>query len=136
MTIQDPISDMFTRMRNSSLVNKPSVDVPASKFKRAILDLLLENGFINSHATYDINGIPYIKIDLKYFTSRTGAVKSVIQSIKKVSKPSLRVYKGSSELPKVRGGSGLAIISTSEGLMSAANASQKHLGGEIIAEVY
>jgi small subunit ribosomal protein S8 len=136
MTIQDPIADMFTRIRNAYSVNKPNVEFSASKFKQCILELLKEQGFIDGYSSFQKNDKPYTKVDLKYYTTREGIEKSVIESIKKISKPSLHIYKSKNELPKVRGGSGLAIISTSKGLMSSSQAAKNGIGGEVIAEVY
>ena len=130
MTMQDPVSDMFTRVRNAQMVNKLSVDMPSSKFKVAIASILKEEGFITDFSSSDDNKKPNLHIDLKYFEGR-----GVIDSIKRVSRPGLRIYKSASELPQVKGGLGVAIVSTSRGLMSDKKARSQGLGGEIICYV-
>lgn len=129
MTMQDPVSDMFTRVRNAQMVNKLSVDMPSSKLKVAIASILKEEGFITDFTSSD-DKKPNLHIDLKYFEGR-----GVIDSIKRVSRPGLRIYKSASELPQVKGGLGVAIVSTSKGLMSDKKARSEGLGGEIICYV-
>jgi len=134
----DPIADMLTRIRNAFLVNKHEVVVPMSKIKYEIAKILKKEGFISEvevfkPQTLKNNGIfDEIKISLKY--KKNG--KSVITKLKRVSKPGLRVYSNKHKLPKVLNNMGIAIISTSEGLMTNKEARKKNLGGEIICEVY
>ncbi|AKZ65886.1 30S ribosomal protein S8 [Candidatus Palibaumannia cicadellinicola] len=129
MSMQDPIADMLTRIRNSQIAKKTTVFMPSSKFKEAIANLLQEEGFIES---YQIEGKikPKLKIVLKYFQG-----KPVIESIKRISRPSLRLYKKKDALPKIMGGMGIAIISTSKGIMTDYAARQAGIGGEIICYV-
>lgn len=130
MTMQDPIADMFIRLRNAQNVNNPSVSMPSSKFKVQIAKVLEEEGYING---FEVEGDvvkPQLTIALKYFKD-----KPVISTIKRVSKPSLKVYRSSSRLPKVLGGLGVAIISTSKGLMTDKKARSIGEGGEIICYV-
>ena len=130
MTMQDPIADMFTRIRNAQLVSKPFVCMPASTFKSAIAHILKDEGYITEVETSDVSGKPELKLQLKYFNG-----KAVIDEISRVSRPGLRVYKNKDELPVVRGGLGVAIVSTSQGLMSDKHARKKGLGGEVICYV-
>lgn len=129
MTMQDPIADMFVRLRNAQSVKNEFVNMPSSKLKIEIAKILEEEGYING---YDLLGDkkPELKITLKYFKD-----KPVIDFIKRISKPSLRVYCRSSELPKVLGGLGIAIVSTSKGLMTDKKARLLGEGGEIICHV-
>src|SRR5262245_44077500 len=113
MTMQDPIADMFIRLRNAQNVNNPSVSMPSSKFKVQIAKVLEEEGYINGFEVEGDAVKPQLTIALKYFRD-----KPVISRIKRVSKPSLKVYSGVGRLPKVLGGLGIAIISTSKGLMT------------------
>ena len=136
MTIQDPLSDMFTRMRNSFLVRKKTVEFSSSKLKTSVLTVLENYGYIVSHSPIERDNKPYTRVELKYYTANDGLPHSVITSLKRVSKPSLRVYAGKDNLPSVNMGLGLAIISTSQGLMSSQMARKQGLGGEIIAEIY
>ncbi len=136
MTIQDPLSDMFTRMRNSYAVKKPTVEFTSSKLKTAVLKMLEHYGYIAGETSFEKDGKPHTRVELKYYTSKEGLPKSVISSLKRVSKPSLRVYAGKDQLPSVNMGLGLAIISTSKGLMSSEMARKQGLGGEIVAEIY
>lgn len=131
MSMSDPISDMLTRIRNGQHVNLPSVSMPSSRRKEAIAQVLQEEGYISGYAVEDQPGNKReITIDLKYFEGRP-----VIEEIKRVSRPGLRVYKRKDELPKVLGGLGVAIISTSEGVMSDRAARSKGRGGEVICVV-
>ena len=130
MSMQDPISDMLTRIRNAQLRNKIEVSIPWSKIKEAIAKVLHEEGYI---ANYSVSGEGVAKVvvvELKYFEGR-----GVIEMIKRVSRPSLRVYKGVAELPKVRNGLGEAIISTAKGVMTARQAKSVNLGGEVLCYV-
>ncbi|HEB97640.1 MAG TPA: 30S ribosomal protein S8 [Sedimenticola thiotaurini] len=130
MSMSDPISDMLTRIRNGQQVGKVSVSMPASKQKAAIAQLLQDEGYITGFSVDDNGGKPTLTIDLKYFQG-----KPVIEMIQRVSRPGLRIYKGSKELPKVRGGLGIAIVSTSKGLMTDRAARSAGHGGEVLAYV-
>jgi len=127
--MQDPIADMFTRVRNGQMSNKVAVTMPSSKVKAAIAELLKSEGFI---ADYEVSGDvkKELNVTLKYFEG-----KPVIETIKRVSRPGLRIYKKTDELPKVMGGLGVAIVSTSKGLMSDRAARKAGIGGEIIGYV-
>lgn len=125
----DPIADMFTRIRNGQSAAKTAVTMPSSKLKVAIANLLKEEGYITDFSvSTDVK--PQLTVELKYFEG-----KEVIESIKRVSRPGLRVYKGRDELPKVQAGLGIAIVSTSKGLMTDRAARNAGLGGEIIGHV-
>jgi small subunit ribosomal protein S8 len=127
--MQDPIADMFTRVRNGQMSNKVSVTMPSSKVKAALAELLKKEGFI---ADYEVFGDvkKELNVTLKYFEG-----KPVIETIKRVSRPGLRIYKKTSDLPKVMGGLGVAIVSTSQGLMTDRAARKAGIGGEIIGYV-
>jgi|TARA_Y100000034_G_C6883273_1_gene405107 small subunit ribosomal protein S8 len=127
--MQDPIADMFTRVRNGQMSNKVSVTMPSSKLKTAVAELLKSEGFI---ADYEVSGDvkKELNVTLKYFEG-----KAVIETIKRVSRPGLRIYKKTGDLPKVMGGLGVAIVSTSKGLMTDRAARKAGIGGEIIGYV-
>ncbi len=125
----DPIADMFTRIRNGQSATKVAVTMPSSKLKVAIANLLKEEGFINGFEV-STEAKPQLEVTLKYFEG-----KEVIETIQRVSRPGLRVYKGSNELPQVLAGLGIAIVSTSKGLMTDRAARNAGLGGEIIGIV-
>jgi len=129
MSMQDPIADMFTRVRNGQMSNKVTVAMPSSKLKTALAELLKSEGFI---AGYEVSGDvkKELNVTLKYFEG-----KPVIETIKRVSRPGLRIYKKTSDLPKVMGGLGIAIVSTSKGLMTDRAARKAGIGGEIIGYV-
>lgn len=125
----DPIADMFTRIRNGQSAAKTAVTMPSSKVKVAIANLLKEEGYISEFSVAE--GVkPELTVELKYFEG-----KEVIETIKRVSRPGLRVYKGAQELPKVLAGMGIAIISTSKGLMTDRAARNAGLGGEVLGFV-
>jgi small subunit ribosomal protein S8 len=128
--MQDPIADMLTRIRNSQMANLEQVRVPSSKLKAAIAQLLLDEGYILNYSVADENGKPTLTIVLKYFKG-----KPVISTVKRVSRPGLRVYKSCQKLPKIMGGLGIAIVSTSKGLMSDRAARAAGLGGEVLCYV-
>ncbi len=130
MTMQDPIADMLTRIRNGQAAGKVRVSMPMSKQKLAVANVLVDEGYIKEVETDDADGKPQLSVVLKYYEG-----KPVISMIKRVSKPSLRVYKGKTELPKVLGGLGVAIISTSRGLMTDRTARANGVGGEVICFV-
>jgi len=127
---QDPISDLLTRIRNAQMAHHESVSVYSSKMKVSIVKLLKDEGYINDYQIDDNNGKPILSIALKYHQG-----SPVINSIKRVSRPGLRIYKGCQELPKVMGGLGIAIISTSKGLLTDRAARALRVGGEIICYV-
>lgn len=127
--MSDPIADMLTRIRNAHSASKLEVSMPASKIKKAIAAVLLDEGYIESFNT-DSDGKPTLNIILKYFKGT-----AVIESIHRVSRPGLRVYKKSNDIPKVQGGLGISIVSTSNGMMSDIAARKNGLGGEIVCSV-
>ncbi|GAP66085.1 ribosomal protein S8 [Mizugakiibacter sediminis] len=130
MSMTDPIADMFTRIRNAQAMGKRSVTMPGSKLKLAIADLLKAEGYILDAQKREADGKSELEIKLKYFEG-----KPAIERIERVSRSGLRVYRGKAELPKVLGGLGISIISTSSGLMTDAQARAKGLGGEVIGVV-
>ena len=131
MQITDPIADMLTRIRNASTAKHATVDVPASKMKKAIADILVEEGYIKNYQLINDGAQGVIKITLKY-----NGNEKVISGLRRVSKPGLRVYAGADELPKVLKGLGIAIISTSKGIMTDKKAREAHVGGEVLAFVW
>ena len=131
MVVTDPIADMLTRIRNALVAKHDDVMVPASKVKKAIAQILVEEGYINGFEVMEDPIQDNIKINLKY--SKQG---KVISGLKRISKPGLRVYAKSAELPKVLNGLGIAIISTSKGFMTDKKAREQNLGGEVIAFVW
>ncbi len=139
MIVTDPISDMFTRIRNGLQVAHDSVRMPTSKSRVAIAEILRDEGYIDdfrvTEATKDdrnLGGRKILEVDLRYTKDR----KRVITGIKRVSKPGLRVYSKSTEIPKVLGGLGIAIISTSSGVMTDRQARKRHVGGEVVGYVW
>lgn len=132
MQITDPIADMLTRIRNAGSARHETVDVPNSKMKKAIAEILLEEGYIKSFQLIDDGTQGVIRITLKYLPGKEKA----IQGLRRVSKPGLRVYAGADELPQVLRGLGIAIISTSKGIMTGKKARAQHVGGEVLAFVW
>jgi len=131
MSMQDPMSDMLTRIRNAQMAGKTSVDMPGSKLKAAVASVLKEEGYIAGFEAR-VDGVkPRLKLDLKYFEG-----KPVIAEIDRVSRPSLRRYAASDELPSVRGGLGVAIVSTSKGVMTDRAARAAGVGGEVLCTVF
>lgn len=130
MSMNDPIADMLTRIRNALSAEKVTVDMPSAKQKIAIAELLKQEGFINDYSVSDAGAKPVLTIDLKYY-----AGKPVIEMIKRVSSPGLRIYKSKDDLPQVMGGLGVAIVSTSNGLMTDKAARKAGHGGEVICYV-
>ncbi|EHK90006.1 30S ribosomal protein S8 [Aggregatibacter actinomycetemcomitans] len=129
MSMQDPIADMLTRIRNGQAASKVAISMPSSKLKVAIANVLASEGYIESVKV--VEGVkPELEITLKYFQG-----KPVVESIQRVSRPGLRIYKRKDELPKVMGGLGIAVVSTSKGVMTDRAARQAGLGGEIICYV-
>ena len=132
MHITDPIADMLTRIRNASSARHDTVDVPASGMKKAIAQILLEEGYIKNFQLIDDGGQGIIKITLKSNANKAKA----ITGLRRVSKPGLRVYAGAEELPKVLRGLGIAIISTSKGVMTDKKARSLNVGGEVLAFIW
>ncbi len=130
MTMQDPIADMLTRIRNAQAVGKIQLTLPSSNFKLAILRVLKEEGYIENYNSQAADGKNNITVDLKYYQGRP-----VIEKIVRVSKPGLRDYKRNDELPVVSAGMGIAIVSTSKGVMTERAARTQKLGGEVICIV-
>lgn len=127
----DPIADMITRIRNAAHGMKESVDVPASKLKLEIADILLKEGYIKAYRVIDDSKQGLIRVTLKYFNSR-----HVISGIERISTPGKRVYRGPQEIPTVRGGMGISIVSTSKGLMTDHKAKASNVGGELMIRVW
>ena len=132
MQITDPIADMLTRIRNAGSAKHETVDVPASKMKKAIAEILLEEGYIRSFQLIDDGTQGVIRVTLKYNPGK----EKVITGLRRVSKPGLRVYAGADELPRVLRGLGIAIVSTSKGVMTDKAARAAHVGGEVLAFVW
>ena len=132
MQITDPVADMLTRIRNANTAKHESVDVPASNLKKAIAQILLDEGYIKSFQIIDDGTQGVIRIQLKYLAGK----EKVISGLRRVSKPGLRVYAGADELPRVLKGLGIAIISTSKGVMTDKAARAAHIGGEVLAFVW
>ena len=132
MQITDPIADMLTRIRNAGSARHETVDIPNSKMKKAIAEILLEEGYIKSFQLIDDGTQGVIRVTLKYLPGKEKA----IQGLRRVSKPGLRVYAGADELPQVLRGLGIAIISTSKGIMTDEKARAQHVGGEVLAFVW
>ncbi len=132
MSLMDPIGDMFTRIRNGQMRSLDNIKVPASKFRLKILEVLKSEGYINNFLVENSrNNKKDLKVNLKYFEG-----SPVIKEIKRVSKPGRRVYSRASSIPKIQNGLGLAILSTSKGIMSDTEARKKNIGGEIICRVF
>lgn len=132
MQITDPIADMLTRIRNAGSARHETVEIPNSKMKKAIAEILLEEGYIKSFQLIDDGTQGVIRVTLKYLPGKEKA----IQGLRRVSKPGLRVYAGADELPQVLRGLGIAIISTSKGIMTDKKARAQHVGGEVLAFVW
>ncbi|MDH7640852.1 30S ribosomal protein S8 [Sphingomonas oryzagri] len=131
MAINDPVGDLLTRIRNGQRARKDSVLTPASKLRTRVLDVLQREGYIRGYSDETLNEHPGIRIELKYFEGQPA-----IQHIARVSKPGRRVYSGSKELPRVRNGLGITIVSTPKGVLSDAEAREQNVGGEVLAEVF
>lgn len=130
MSMTDPIADMLTRIRNGQSARKVSVTMPSSKAKVAVAKVLADEGYITAYSTEEDGAKASLTVELKYFEG-----SPVIEKVQRVSKPGLRIYRGKEELPKVLGGLGVAIVSTSAGVMSDREARQKGIGGEVICVV-
>ena len=133
MTMSDPIADMLTRIRNANTAKHDTVDVPASKMKLAIADILVREGYIKKYDIVEDGGFQTIRIALKYGKDKN---ERIISGIKKISKPGLRVYAGKEDMPKVLGGLGIAIVSTNHGVITDREASELGVGGEVLAFVW
>ena len=132
MQITDPVADMLTRIRNANTAKHEKVDVPASNLKKSITQILLDEGYIKSYEIVEDGTQGIIRIQLKYLSGK----EKVISGLRRVSKPGLRVYAGADELPRVLKGLGIAIISTSKGVMTDKAARANHVGGEVLAFVW
>ena len=131
MSMSDPISDMLTRIRNAQMAEKTLVTMPSSKLKVAIADLLKDEGYVDGyHVTAGDGGKSTLEIGLKYYSGRP-----VIEKIQRISRPGLRIYKGSEDIQKVMNGLGIAIVSTSQGLMTDRKARANGIGGEVLCVV-
>jgi small subunit ribosomal protein S8 len=130
MSMSNPIADMLTRIRNAQLSEKTSVAMPASKLKAAIAQVLKDEGYVEDFVVHQSNGKPVLDISLKYYAGRP-----VIEKIERVSRPGLRIYKGSDKLPNVMNGLGVAIVSTSKGVMTERKARASGVGGEVLCIV-
>ena len=131
MSMQDPIADMLTRIRNAQMAGKPNVEMPGSKLKTAVANVLKEEGYIAEFTAAEQDGKPRLSIELKYYQD-----KPVIAEIDRISRPSLRQYVSKDELPSVRNGLGIAIVSTSQGVMTERAARAAGVGGEVLCTVF
>jgi len=130
MSMSDPISDMLTRIRNAQAVQKAKVNIPASKVKTGIARVLKDEGYINDFRETEVDGKPSLEVTLRYMNGR-----GVIETMKRVSSPGLRQYRGKNDLPKIQNGLGVAVVSTSKGIMTDAAARAAGEGGEILCIV-
>ena len=130
MRMSDPIADMLTRIRNAQSVNKANVSMPASKLKSAIAGVLKDEGYIDDFAVQAVDGKPQLNISLKYYAGRP-----VIEKIERVSRPGLRIYRGTENIPVVMNGLGVTIVSTSKGVMTDRKARAAGIGGEVLCVV-
>ena len=133
MTMSDPIADMLTRIRNANTAKHDTVDVPASKIKVAIADILVKEGYVAKYDIVEDGNFKNIRITLKYGADKN---EKIITGLKRISKPGLRIYAGAEELPKVLGGLGIAIISTNKGVLTDKDARKENVGGEVLAFVW
>ena len=133
MTMSDPIADMLTRIRNANIRKHDTVDLPASKMKIAIANILLDEGYIKKYDLVEEGNFQTIRIELKYGADKN---EKIITGLKRISKPGLRVYASKEELPKVLGGLGVAIISTNQGVITDREARKLQVGGEVLAFVW
>ena len=130
MSMSDPIADMLTRIRNAQMAEKVTVTMPSSKLKVALAKVLQDEGYVDGYKVVSDNGKPTLEIGLKYYADRP-----VIEKIQRISRPGLRVYKGSGDIPQVMNGLGVAIVSTSKGLMTDRKARANGIGGEVLCIV-
>ena len=133
MTMTDPIADMLTRIRNANTAKHDTVDIPSSKMKVSIAEILLKEGYIKNFEVVEVDGFKSIHMTLKYGRDKN---EKIISGLKRISKPGLRVYAGTEELPTVLGGLGIAIISTNKGVMTDKQARKENVGGEVLAFVW
>ncbi|MEF9916660.1 MAG: 30S ribosomal protein S8 [Lachnospiraceae bacterium] len=133
MTMSDPIADMLTRIRNANTAKHDTVDIPASKMKIAIANILLDEGYISKYDIVEDGNFNTIRVTLKYGADKN---EKVITGLKRISKPGLRVYASKEDLPKVLGGLGTAIISTNEGVITDKDARKQNVGGEVLAFIW
>ena len=133
MTSNDPIADMLTRIRNANTAKHDTVDVPASKMKLAIADILVKEGYIAKYDVLEDGAFKTIRITLKYGADKN---EKIITGLKRISKPGLRIYAGSQDIPRVLGGLGIAILSTNQGVITDKEARKLHVGGEVLAFVW
>ena len=133
MTMSDPIADMLTRIHNANTAKHDTVDVPVSKMKLAIADILLKEGYITKYDVVEDGNFKNIRITLKYGADKN---EKIITGLKRISKPGLRVYAGKDELPRVLGGLGIAILSTNQGVITDKEARKLQVGGEVLAFVW
>ena len=133
MSMSDPIADMLTRIRNANTAKHDTVDIPASKMKQAIADILLKEGYVKAVDVVEEGNFKTIKITLKYGANKN---EKILTGLKRISKPGLRVYASKDELPKVLGGLGTAIISTNKGVLTDKEARKENVGGEVLAFVW
>ena len=133
MTMSDPIADMLTRIRNANTAKHDTVDIPASRMKIAIADILVDEGYIVKYELINQGAFDNIRITLKYTADKS---ERIITGLKRISKPGLRVYAGKDEIPKVLGGLGIAILSTNQGVLTDKQARKAQVGGEVLAFVW
>ena len=131
MAMTDPLGDMLTRIRNGQRAKKDSVTTPASKLRANVLEVLKREGYIRGYSQEDVAGHAGLRVELKYFEGQPA-----IKHVARVSKPGRRVYSGSTELPRIRNGLGIVIVSTPKGVLSDAEARDQNVGGEVLAEVF
>ncbi|NKC12272.1 MAG: 30S ribosomal protein S8 [Gammaproteobacteria bacterium] len=131
MSMQDTLSDMLTRIRNGQAAGKVSVSMSSSKMKQAVLEVMKAEGYVKDFQVEELAGKPTLHVVLKYYDG-----KPVIDTLRRVSRPSLRVYRGKDDIPSVRGGLGVAIVSTSQGVMTDRAARKAGVGGEVICEIF
>lgn len=130
MSMSDPIADLLTRIRNGQQAEKVSVSMPSSKLKIAVVQVLEDEGYVNGYAQNEVEGKPTLTVDLKYFDG-----KPVIAKVKRISRPGLRRYVNRDDMPEVLGGLGIAVVSTSKGVMTGTQAKAQGFGGEVICTV-
>ncbi|KMT21226.1 30S ribosomal protein S8 [Clostridium cylindrosporum] len=132
MVMTDPIADMLTRIRNANIVRHESVELPASKIKKAVADILVQEGYLAKSEDYVDGAVPMLKLTLKYGTNK----ERVITGLRRISKPGLRIYAQKDNIPKVLGGLGTAVLSTSNGIMTDKKARTEGIGGEVICYIW
>ena len=131
MSMSDPLGDMLTRIRNGQQARKPAIQSPASRIRANVLEVLQREGYIRGYAAEDVGPARGIRIELKYFEGQPA-----IRHLARISKPGRRVYSGATELPRIRNGLGITIVSTPKGVLSDAEAREQNVGGEVLAEVF